>query len=934
MKNKFLLCLGALLLLFSTQSWGSDISAGTTIYFRNTQGWSNVQLYIYNSGHNEYKTLKHVSNSDIWYYEFNSKWKGYSGLIFRNNDKWDKQCATITESISQNTLFTPASGDNKCKLVTTTDLHSIKSSKTIYFDNSSVNWQKRYLRYGDKGFNYAKSMELVPGTENLYKYTINGDQYYRAIYVANAAGYTNYNTIYQPSDEKPTGEYAITAATSFINKSYSDDITLVPTTTGGASSDGCSYYSYEEVQGMLTQQVTIKALAGGSTISVSYTDENDAAQVKQSQADQDVVFNVAQTCILTVSVEKATGQTVTLTVNGDEFTSGNIYVTRSTTTIAAVAETYYDVTIADNAGETVKSASNIHSNSATAADKEDWKFVGWTVEPAANIQWINCTETDKTIEFKAIGAATITANYEELPKIYFDNSIGWDNVYVYFNAYWDTDHDPSLGAGAKGKPYGQMKQIGETNRYYYAYDVTSPSVRIAFSNVDMHTYDNFHKNQAVYRADFDACRPVFTPDATAETKTYNETKYHNTGYWQTHDTHTGMYFVYGINDNDPTWSRTPEQEFIRESITATRGMMTITLTEGNTYKFKIRTCAGLYYGNTGTITTNISLESSGWEFNTGTDNCKIVANKTGEYTFYYDFYSRRLWVLYPAYYLKHAWTEGDHTWTWKYCDIYNADSKTYSLYATYEGTGVNYNTKAEDIEGHYCSPENGKLTLIGDPQAGKPARFTFDPLTETATIENMYFPITMNKYGYGTLYHKENLQIPDGVTAKYVIGTEGILLSYQQVEGGVIPKNTGVMLFAEKNTFMEFVGVAETTDEVPANIMSGSHDAEVVNNSDIHYILTTDDSGQVGMFWPYGTYEGVGPFTNAANKAYIYLPSETEQPASVCARKGFLLTNEQNTPTDMQVLKGNVNIEGIFMVNGHLLIRKDGRLFNAQGKEL
>lgn len=930
MKNKFLLCLGALLLLFSTQSWGTYYFKGSfnswgTDNPCNSDGYTVVNLEAKKS-----YTFKVFSDGS-------NKWYGNKGTMKNTCQGWtfesDKDKCTIETSVAGPYLFYLSSSDKKVSVFYPDGTpYWFNKGAIVYFDNTLTNFEKVYLRVGRTDYNSAYLMtEKVSGTQNLYKYSLPFWANYAAFTISNNCSWIGSHSIYT---NVHSDKYDVTASIVYKNKSILSSVTYVASSIGDKGSDNCQYYNMQSFEGLLTQQVTIKALAGGSTISVSYTDENNVAQVKQSQADQDVVFNVAQTCILTVSVEKAAGQTVTLTVNGDEFTSGNIYVTRSTTTIAAVAETYYDVTVVDNAGEAVKQASNVHSNSATAADKEDWKFVGWTVEPAANIQWINCTEADKTIEFKAIGAATITANYEELPKIYFDNSIGWDNVYVYFNAYWDTYNNPSHGAGAKDKPYGQMKQIGETNRYYYAYDVPSPSVQVAFSNVDMHTYGNFHKNQAVYRADFDVCRPVFTPDATAETKTYNETKYHNTGYWQTHDTHTGMYLVYGINDNDPTWSRTPEQEFIRESITATRGMMTITLTEGNTYKFKIRTCAGLYYGNTGTITTNISLESSGWEFNTGTDNCKIVANKTGEYTFYYDFYSRRLWVLYPAYYLKHAWTEGDHTWTWKYCDIYNADSKTYSLYATYEGTGVNYNTKAADATGHYCTVDNGKLTLIGDPQVGKPARFTFDPLTETATIENMYFPITMNKYGYGTLYHKENLQIPDGVTAKYVIGTEGILLSYQQVEGGVIPKNTGVMLFAEKNTFMEFVGVAEATDEVPANIMSGSHDAEVVNNSDIHYILTTDDAGQVGMFWPYGTYEGVGTFTNAANKAYIYLPSETEQPASVCARKGFLLTNEQNTPTDMQELKDKVKVEGTFIVNGHLLIRKDGRLFNAQGKEL
>jgi len=198
----------------------------------------------------------------------------------------------------------------------------------------------------------------------------------------------------------------------------------------------------------------------------------------------------------------------------------------------------------------------------------------------------------------------------------------------------------------------------------------------------------------------------------------------------------------------------------------------------------------------------------------------------------------------------------------------------------------------------------------------------------------MYFPITMNKYGYATLYHKENLQIPDGVTAKYVTGTEGVLLTYQEVEGDVIPKETGVMLFAPANMEMEFEGVNEAKEVAPENIMGGTLTSETIDNNNIHYVLSTTAKGQVGMLWPKGTNEGKGAFTNAANKAYVELPSETEQSAPVRARGGYLLSNDVNTPTELVDVNENVNANGKVLRNGQLIIIRDGQLYNAQGIRL
>jgi len=675
--------------------------------------------------------------------------------------------------------------------------------------------------------------------------------------------------------------------------------------------------------------ITVKKVTDSYTITANAVADEGSATVNESAGSTDVLEGKSATLVATAEDGYGfVGWYDNAEKTGDAVSTDATYVIDAVFAAATYyakfeAETQYTVTIANNI-DAATSSTQVGSSAkeVTADAKDGYVFRYWTTEGDIEIAG---EDTDNPVSITATGEGTLTANYEAKSYIYLQNTLNWEgNIYAYLfkGDVWDgyVKHKGVVAAA------GKMENMGD-GLFRYEYDGAEASSYIAFSTNDMISWNDFYGGKAIYRGDYNTCRPVFVPDASQTKDTQNGTDYYNSGYWQTNDTHTGTYFIYTDN-----WDTDPDREFIREDATATRGMMSIHLAKG-TYEFKIKSCGGSYYGNTGTIEDNINLSTDGWTFDAD-ENCTIKATKEGDYTFYYDFVSHKLWVLYPTYFLKHAWSEGEHSWSWKNCDIYDSEAKTYSLYATYEGEGVNYNTKASDDGKGWCSEQDGNLTLIGDPQVGKPARFTFDPAAETVTIENMYFPITMNKYGYATLYHKENLQIPEGVTAKYVTGTSGVLLTYQKVEGGVIPKQTGVMLFAPANMEMEFVGVDKANEVAPENIMDGSHDGEVVNNNDIHYILTLNDDNQIGMFWPYGTNKGVGSFTNAANKAYIYLSGGTQQPAGVMARKGYLFVEEVNTPTELVDVNANENANRKVLRNGQLIIIRDGKMFSAQGQKL
>ena len=59
---------------------------------------------------------------------------------------------------------------------------------------------------------------------------------------------------------------------------------------------------------------------------------------------------------------------------------------------------------------------------------------------------------------------TIYAHYEEITYVYFCNNLGWANVYVTYDAYWDTYEDK--GSGNKGKIYHQMTLVDGTTNIY------------------------------------------------------------------------------------------------------------------------------------------------------------------------------------------------------------------------------------------------------------------------------------------------------------------------------------------------------------------------------------------------------------------------------------------------------------------------------------
>lgn len=144
-------------------------------------------------------------------------------------------------------------------------------------------------------------------------------------------------------------------------------------------------------------------------------------------------------------------------------------------------------------------------------------------------QWQNGNNTIISVD----GKTATWGTYEE-HTIYFQNTVNWDNVYVYFYSgpYWSDEK----GSGAKNIQHNQMTKIsgeGTSAIYKFTY-VGNSTAYVSFTRDAQGGYDNFKQTEAVYRGDYNASNPMYVPNPTRSGIHNNDsTTYYNNGTWGT-----------------------------------------------------------------------------------------------------------------------------------------------------------------------------------------------------------------------------------------------------------------------------------------------------------------------------------------------------------------------------------------------------------------
>ena len=352
-------------------------------------------------------------------------------------------------------------------------------------------------------------------------------------------------------------------------------------------------------------------------------------------------------------------------------------ISTNTTVYAKFQENMTTVTLAHTGNGSIKiggvpvtstTTGVVTTRSITAVPDAGYYFSGWTVEPAegADYNVSGTGEANTTITLRGRGAGettgqTLTANFLELNKVYFDNSdVAWENVYVYFGGYWDNTHGACVNSAY---PAVAMTNLGDG--IYWAYvprEITrgvdnDNKHKIAFSSTEETIVgDNayFTSTKAAQRDDYfyNGSLSMYRPYRAGTGDDKHSCEYYKSGYWVQYYATIGNgveYYMKINTDNnaadyeiDTIFRATAEgTNYIRKA--------TVRLDNGNKeMNFHISTGSGSTYTTSSNITasncTDITVKPHG-----GSD-FTLTTTSEGIYTFYLDQSGpqMKLTAVYPA----------------------------------------------------------------------------------------------------------------------------------------------------------------------------------------------------------------------------------------------------------------------------------------------
>lgn len=387
----------------------------------------------------------------------------------------------------------------------------------------------------------------------------------------------------------------------------------------------------------------------------------------------------------------------------------DVLSTRTTTFQVAGAHTV-TIRYQDSDGRTLQASASIEASplnwttdgNITPPTITGYTFVRWDAGDGVSIKnGVSdpvTTTTTPSIQIKAVYDGTLTAVYNKKNMIFFNNTLGWSDVYVYFyssDKYWVEDHIAGKGCGTGSNQeydvdgskayyrgyHGHMTQIAGTNIWYYDYEAEHGAKDggeikgyddVVFVETEQNNYNFFYNNKASRRGDFKHSLSMFVPLDNV-TKTKNGTKYYNEGYWMNYPENTGYSLL--IYNQKAKAGATKLYEFPFE-FTGDFTMpmeLVVDLEAGQTYGFEIKRADGSYYSNTGTITANATNQTIS---ENQSSYFGLQTTVAGNYTFrlYYSSSNYRMDVTYPVavndyrivYTDLATWSKTAHTAGWNH----------------------------------------------------------------------------------------------------------------------------------------------------------------------------------------------------------------------------------------------------------------------------
>ena len=323
--------------------------------------------------------------------------------------------------------------------------------------------------------------------------------------------------------------------------------------------------------------------------------------------------------------------------------STNLAYTRSitaTTTIYAVyTANTYTVTLS-NQGATTAGTTSVQATygsgmpAITPPTRDGYMFNGYYSQPSGHgTKYYNADGTSAQTWNQE--NATLYAYWIEYSKcIFFKNTLGWSNVYVYTfsdNAWFNEangDHRKGVNPQVNKLEHGKMTKIdNQSDIYYYILTNTTNGFNyVAFSEGDMRGYTTFHQSKASYRGDRTDQMPLFIP-LNESNETVNETSYYNEGVWMKYNSKESGYYL-----NIAGESSTPLVAANAGDYTFTATVY-LTLTPGQRTLDITNLCPNTKFSKEGPITPGTTYTLDKWQDYNATSKLKLSPTTEGAYTF-------------------------------------------------------------------------------------------------------------------------------------------------------------------------------------------------------------------------------------------------------------------------------------------------------------
>ena len=246
--------------------------------------------------------------------------------------------------------------------------------------------------------------------------------------------------------------------------------------------------------------------------------------------------------------------------------------------------------------------------------------------------------------------------------------------------------------------------------------------------------------------------------------------------------------------------------------------------------------------------------------------------------------------------------------------IHSSDSKKpYQIYLS--GKYIECNASQTNGVGYYTRNINTNMpTATG-------TKFTVEEVTS--------LPVTITAAKYATFFAPVEVTVPAGVEVYYATaeGIDGGYISLTKIENGVVPANTGVILYAENdgtyNLDITTTGAAAITDNLLRGTVAATYVAEDA------YVLAKDANNEAYFGKATKNQQNGASWLNNSHKAY--LPASLANGAASYSFRFPGTTEIENVEVENEVkaifdLTGRrvetITAPGIYIVNGKKVLVK------------